>query len=470
MISMSRMKSYLAAKGMENLLPMLSAHSPDTLVKVIGKLKDKAIERMAANHPGTDEALQMRIAAANGFFDMTKRKLPYLSKETQKKLCYNLFFNTMHLGDIARGKYMEKHGEYPPFFLTISPSMRCNLRCTGCYAWKYDKSEQLSFEEMDALLTEAKEKMGIYFVTITGGEPTMYEHLFPLVEKHDDMFFQMYTHGHNIDKAFAERIARVGNLYPAISVEGGEAETDARRGEGAYKKVLAAMDNLREAKALFGFSVTHTRYNHEAVVTGDFIDTMVGHGAAFGWFFQYIPYGKDPDLDLVPTPGQRYERREAVLRFRREKPVLVFDFWNDGDSVEGCLAWGRKYVHVTANGNVEPCVFVHFALDNIREKSLEEILNAPVMKEARARQPFDKDLRRPCPVIDHPHELKELVEKYGMFANDGTSMALIKEMHEQVSAQAQAYRDYLEKVDSGAAGGKCDSCSACAKPAEIGGE
>lgn len=462
MASLSKMKSYLLAKGMQSAVPLLSSSSPETLVKLIEMLKNSAVARMAANHEGDDETRQMRIDAANGFFEMAQRKLPILSRPTQQRLCQNLFFNTMHLGDEARERYRAKHGEYPPFFLVISPSMACNLRCTGCYAWKYDKKEQLSFEEMDRLLTEAKEEMGIYFVTITGGEPTAYKHLLPLVEKHSDIFFQVYTHGHNIDAAYASRLAELGNIYPAISIEGGEKETDTRRGPGAYQKVLAAMNHLREAGVLFGFSVTHTRYNHEAVVGGDFFDDMIGHGAAFGWFFQYVMYGKDPDPELVPTAAQRYERRDAIQRYRREKPVLVFDFWNDGDSVQGCLAWGRKYVHITANGNVEPCVFVHFALDNIRDKSLVEILNNPCFKEARTRQPFGTDLRRPCPVIDHPEQLKELVERFGMFANDGASMALLEgDMHDTVRRQAQAYADYLAQMD--ACQGSCH-CAAAQPP------
>lgn len=464
MIGFSDMKNYLIAKGLETLVPALSDYSPKTLTRMIERLKDSAIARMAKNHPGTDETRQMRIEAANGFFEMAKRKLPVLSSNTQKRLCHNLFFNTMHYGDIARDKYHAKHGEFPPFFLVISPSMACNLRCIGCYAWKYDKKNMLSFEEMDQLLTEAKEKMGIYFVTITGGEPTMYPHLFPLIEKHNDMFFQMYTHGHNIDEAMAKKIAELGNIYPAISIEGGEAETDHRRGPGAYQKVLTAMRNLREAGALFGFSVTHTKLNHESVVEGKFFDDMIDNGAAFGWFFQYILFGKDPDPALVPTAQMRYERREAVINFRREKPILVFDFWNDGESVEGCLAWGRKYVHITAGGMVEPCVFAHFAKDNIREKSLEEILNSDVFKAARKLQPFGKDLRRPCPVIDHPDILKHLVETYNMTCTDGDGVDIITKLHPIVCEQSEEYKQYLARLDSEGACGGCGGCASGAAP------
>jgi len=472
MASVQRMKSYLMAKGMHRLLPLLGDHSPGTLVRVIEALKDTAMRRMASNHTGDEYTLQKRLEASNGFFEMARRKLPELHPNTRRRLCENLFFNAMHLGDEARERYKDKHGEYPPFFLTISPTMACNLRCTGCYAWQYNKGEELSFEEMDRILTEAKEELGVYFVTLSGGEPTMYRHLWDVVEKHNDMFFQMYTHGHNIDEAAARRIAELGNLYPAISIEGGQPETDARRGPGAYRKVLDAMGRLHEAGALYGFSVTHTRYNHDAVCGGEFFDDMVEHGAAFGWFFQYIMYGKDPNPELVPTAEQRYERLEAVWRFRREKPLLVFDFWNDGECVQGCLAWGRKYVHIIPSGYVEPCVFVHFAKENIREKSLVEILQSPAFKEARRRQPFTDDLRRPCPVIDHPDVLKEIVERYGLFATDGASMAMIKDLHPVVCQRAEEWRAYLAEVDRKGGrigchppGAHSDSMPACARSA-----
>ena len=458
------MMRYLVAKALEIMIPVMSAISPSLLTRIIEVLKSRAIGRMARNHKGDDYTRQMRIEAADGFFKMAARKLPVLSRNTQRKLCHNMFFNTMHYGDMAREKYKAEHGEYPPFFLVISPSMVCNLRCIGCYAWKYDKKKMLSFEEMDRLLTEAKEKMGIYFVTITGGEPTQYPHLWALVEKHNDRFFQMYTHGHNIDEAMAKRIADLGNLYPAISIEGGEKETDHRRGKGAYQKVLNAMKLLRNAGALFGFSVTHTKLNHEAVVEGQFFDDMIGNGAAFGWFFQYILFGKDPDPALVPTAQQRYERREAVATFRREKPILVFDFWNDGECVEGCLAWGRKYVHITASGMVEPCVFAHFAKDNIRDKSLVDIVNSDVFKAARKLQPFGGDLRRPCPVIDHPDVLKKLVEDYKLMCTDGDGVDIITKLHPVVCEQSKEYKDYLDRLD---AEGGCKSCSCgCTKSAE----
>ncbi|MBN2712741.1 MAG: radical SAM protein [Planctomycetes bacterium] len=447
MASLSRIKNYLLAKGLESVVPMLSSHSPSTLITAMDKLRQVGIKRMTEQHKGTPEELVMRIDAANAFFEMAKRKLPHLSRETQKKLVNNMFVNAINLGDEKRDEYFAKHGEYPPFFLLISPSMACNLRCFGCYAWKHPKSKSLSFEKMDEIITEAKEDMGIYFISITGGEPTVWEPLERLIQKHDDVFFQMYTHGMNIDDAMAKRFAEYGNIYPAISIEGSEQFTDARRGEGAYKRILEAMDNLNRHGVLFGFSITHTSVNHESVTSGDFMDTLIKHGAAFGWYFQYIPIGRDPEMSLVPSPEQRLERREVCKNLRKEKPVLVYDFWNDGDACQGCIAWGRRYVHITAQGLVEPCVFVHFAKDSVHDKSLGEILRSDAFRYMRGRQPFTTDLRAPCPQIDHPKELKTVVEKFGMVPTHEGAENIVTEHHEIICKNAEAWKKCLADYD-----------------------
>jgi MoaA/NifB/PqqE/SkfB family radical SAM enzyme len=53
-----------------------------------------------------------------------------------------------------------------------------------------------------------------------------------LCRRHQDCGFMMFTNGTLIDEAFADQMLEVGNLMPAISVEGYEAETDFRRGAG----------------------------------------------------------------------------------------------------------------------------------------------------------------------------------------------------------------------------------------------
>lgn len=288
--------------------------------------------------------------------------------------------------------------------------MRCNLNCKGCYAGSYSKEDGLEIEVIDRILKEAKE-MGIYFITISGGEPFIRKDMLDIYEKHSDMYFQVYTNGILIDKKMAKKLAELGNVAPAISVEGFEKETDERRGKGVYKKVTKAMRNLKKAGVLFGFSATPTRYNSELLSSEKFIDFYIKKGCYFGWYFQYIPIGKNPDVSLMATPEQRHNLYNRVREIRKTKSIFIGDFWNDGPYSEGCIAGGKKYLHINCKGDVEPCVFVHFATDNIKNKSLREALNSPLLKAMRKRQPYSENLLMPCIIIDNPHLLREIVKE-----------------------------------------------------------
>jgi len=222
----------------------------------------------------------------------------------------------------------------------------------------------------------------------------------------------MYTNGTLIDDQMADKMLEVGNVSPAISLEGFRESTDERRGKGVYDKVMAAMDRLDERGIVFGVSLTVTRQNiDELFGSDDFIDHIVEKGATYGWSFHYVPIGKDPNLDMMLTPEQREMLAYKVPEIRSNKPIFLADFWNDGTFTSGCIAGGRKYFHINAKGEVEPCAFVHFAVDNIKDKSLKDVLQNPLFKSYQKRQPFTNNLMAPCPIIDNPHELRAIVEE-----------------------------------------------------------
>jgi MoaA/NifB/PqqE/SkfB family radical SAM enzyme len=345
-----------------------------------------------------------------------------------------------------REAFEKENGFRPPFLLVISPTMRCNLRCVGCYAGMYSKKDDLPREVLDRVLCEAKE-MGIYFITISGGEPFTYKPLLDIFGKHHDMTFQVYTNGTLIDRELAQEIAELGNVIPCISVEGYREETDQRRGEGVYAKVLRAMDNLREARALYGFSATVTRFNSDLLTSEEFVDFYLEEKGCFlGWYFQYMPIGTRPSLDLMTTPKQRIQRWERINRMRREKRALISDFWCDGPLVGGCMAGGHNYLHINQNGDVEPCVFAHFAVDNIKEKSLAGALNSDFFRAIRARRPYHPNLLRPCMIIDHPYVLRECVAQCGARPTHPEAEGILTELAPDLDAYGEEYGRLADEV------------------------
>lgn len=442
---LKKVASYVGAKSAGAILPHVSKHP-----ELLGKLVDKMIELGVSNVKEKGEfpprMMEKKIDAIRMVGEMVKRTLPRLSSEVQKKLVFNMWYHQLTRGEPIREKYKAKYGEWPPTLIVISPSMRCNLRCEGCYAAEYQKYGELTKEEFIDIVRQGKEDFGIHFYTILGGEPTAWPPIWECIEAHPDVFFQIYTHGQLIDDAMAKRVAELGNVSFAISIEGGPNETDARRGPGTYERIVASMKRLQEAGVLYGFSATHTTKNHAAIASEAFYQDMLDKGCAFGWVFQYCPIGRKPTMDLVPTPEQRLERFAVIEKFRRTHPLVVFDFWCDGEITDGCMAYGRRYLHVLSSGLVEPCVFVHFAKDSIREKSLVEIVQSDYFKEARSRAPFHSDRRAPCSFIDNPQFLKELVAKYGLKPTHDGAESIIGELFAPLAERAEKYKKMLAET------------------------
>jgi MoaA/NifB/PqqE/SkfB family radical SAM enzyme len=311
-----------------------------------------------------------------------------------------------------------KHGCNIPWAILMDPTSACNLRCTGCWAAEYGDRLNMSYEELDGIIRQANE-LGTYFFLFSGGEPLVRKSdLIRLCEAHPDCQFTAFTNGTLIDEAFADELLRVKNFIPAISVEGFKEDTDFRRGSGTFKKVERAMALLKSKRIPFGVSCCYTGRNCKLIGSEEYFDQMIHWGAKFCWFFTYMPVGNAAVPELMVSAGQRRFMYEQVRKFRETKPIFTMDFWNDAEYSGGCIAGGRSYLHINANGDMEPCAFIHYSDSNIREKTLLKALQSPLFMAYRAGQPFNKNHLRPCPLLDNPGALKKMVEASGAHSTD----------------------------------------------------
>lgn len=373
---------------------------------------------------------------------IAKRVLNETHPQHRKKIISNFIVGQLLVGTNHRKAFEAEKGFYPPDTMILSPTMRCNLNCFGCYAGSYPQ-EDLPLEVIDRLVGECKE-MGIRLVLMTGGEPFLRKDLFDVFEKHPDSIFQIYTNGSLIDEGMVERFVKLGNVVPAISLEGLREETDGRRGKGQFDRIVKVMGWLKQAGIFFAVSTTQTSKNTDTITSDEFIDFLIDKGCILLWNFHYMPIGRAPDLGLMTTPEQRNRTRERLSYFRATKPLLFVDFWNDGCLTQGCIAGGRKYFHVNARGDVEPCVFCHFASDNVKEKSLVEALNSPLFREFRSRQPFSENYFRNCPLIDHPEQGREFALKHAKYFTHEGAENLFTDFAPTIDAYSKAYGEIAE--------------------------
>ena len=284
-----------------------------------------------------------------------------LNPQMRTKLLKTLIVDANLLAWPEQEKNREKYQCNVPWAILLDPTSACNLHCTGCWAAEYGYKQNLSFEDIDSIVTQGKE-LGTHIYIYTGGEPLVRKQdLIRICEKHQDCAFLCFTNSTLIDEAFCDDMIRVGNFVPAISAEGNEHTTDARRGEGTYAKIEHAMKLLRERDLPFGISTCWTSANADTVATEENMDWMIGEGALFCWYFHFMPVGRNATPELMPTPEQREHMYHFIRKMREKKPLFTLDFQNDGEFVGGCIAGGRRYLHINAAGDVEPCVFIHYS-------------------------------------------------------------------------------------------------------------
>ncbi len=377
----------------------------------------------------------------NTFFKNVSHLHPNVRKRYVAGVIANLFYRDPEYSE----SLLKERGVASPICMLISPSMRCNLKCVGCYASEYASEEELSEDQVEDIITQG-EDIGCRLFIMLGGEPFVWRPLLDVAERHHQSQFMVFTNGTMINDRVADRIVELGNVSPVISIEGSRESTDARRGSGTYDRVMVAMDRLRERGAFFAYSCTGTSMNIDEIISDEFADLMVEKGAFYGWYFLYMPVGRDPDLKLMPSAEQRKQLHEGILHIRGTRPLLSVDFWGDGPLTGGCLSAGRKYLHINNKGDVEPCIFAHFAADNIKEKSLVDCLCSDFFSDLRRLQPYSQNLMRPCPIIDHPDVLKYAVEHGGAYPTHDGAESLFDELKPGLHEYAAAVKEVIDRV------------------------
>ena len=367
---------------------------------------------------------------------------PHVAKMTALNLGYQAAFQ----GTKMIRKNREVYNCNIPWLILMDPTSACNLHCTGCWAAEYGHKLNLTFEELDSIVTQGKE-LGIFFYMMTGGEPLVRKaDIIKLCEKHNECAFHCYTNGTLVDQAFCDEMKRVGNLSLSISLEGFEKANDGRRGDGVYHKVRHAMELMKEHKLPFGISVCYTSQNFEDVSSEAFYDMMIESGALFVWYFHYMPVGHGAVTELLPTPEQREEMYHRIRHFRQTKPIFGMDFQNDGEYVGGCIAGGRRYLHINAKGDVEPCVFIHYSNVNIHDVSLLDALRSPIFQAYHDNQPFNDNHLRPCPMLENTEKLRELVKETGAVNTDYQDPESVDDLCDRCKPYAEQWKPTADKL------------------------
>ena len=437
------MKKELTDLGIRQVLKLLRANPEKALPKLMSIADIVSHGEMPAQRAAFHRAIEDE---GSNTHRMLMRVLKEVDPDIMDTLIVNFAMNASMEGWRRQIKLREEYGCNVPWAILLDPTSACNLHCKGCWAADYGNQLNLSFDDIDSIVEQGKE-LGVYFYLFTGGEPLVRKRdVIRICEKHDDCVFLAFTNGTLIDEEFCEEMLRVKNFMHAVSVEGDCESTDARRGEGVYDKAVHAMELMHERKIPFGISCCYTSANFRQVSSSNYLDWLTDQGAMFIWYFHYMPVGTDADVGLMVSPEQRMGMYYRVREFRNTKDVFAMDFQNDGEFVQGCVAGGRRYLHINAAGDVDPCVFVHFSDSNIHDKTLLECLQSPLFMAYHDGQPFNDNMLRPCPMLENPKALREIIERTGAHSTNLEGVEGVEDLCSRCDAYAEHWKpvaDYL---------------------------
>lgn len=303
--------------------------------------------------------------------------------------------------------------QVPPF-LIASIATACNLQCKGCYARKNGIASDtptkptLSPEQWGRLFAEAEE-IGVNFCLLAGGEPLTRRDLLEQAAAVKDIIFPVFTNGTMIGATYTEFFRKHLNMIPVISLEGNAADTDRRRGEGIYRRVMMSMDILCREKLFFGTSITVTTENYRRVTSENFLQELHDKGCRLVFYVEYVPF--DESTRHLAFGDKEVAEMETLVDCMRLKfsDMIFLSFPGDEKALDGCLAAGRGFFHIGPDGSAEPCPFSPYSDRNAARDGLRAALRSPLFSRLRDANASGWQHTGGCTLYEHRDEIEKMI-------------------------------------------------------------
>jgi hypothetical protein len=88
---------------------------------------------------------------------------------------------------------------------------------------------------------------------------------------------------------------------------------------------------------------------------------------------------------------------------------------------------------------------------NFKQHSLVEVLGNPLFTSYQKRQPFNDNLLMPCPIIDNPHALVEMVEETGAHSTHDAPINA-DQLADSLDAYAASWGERAERLQAAESG------------------
>lgn len=302
----------------------------------------------------------------------------------------------------------------------LMPHSACNCRCVMCDIWKGNsRLQQLTEEDIKGLLGALK-KYGTEQVLMSGGEALLHRDFFRFCEilKSRGMKISLLSTGLLLKKHAEQIAAYIDDVI--ISLDGDEGLHDAIRNiPGAFAKLGEGIAAVRQIDPYFlitGRTVIHKlnfrqwpdiikaakeiSLDRISFLPADVSSTAFNRTAAWDEERQHeIALEKNDLPELQVIIDNIIADREGYIRdrFIAESPKKLQDIYAHYAAVNGLGSYPEKKCNapwvsavIEADGAVRPCFF-HASYGNIKNNSLDDILNSPQALSFRKELDMNKN-------------------------------------------------------------------------------
>ncbi|HAJ95241.1 MAG TPA: radical SAM protein [Actinobacteria bacterium] len=276
-----------------------------------------------------------------------------------------------------------KNGIQVPPVMIFSITNKCNLKCKGCYNMTLRPSikSELNTDEVASILEQARE-VGMSFIVVAGGEPFVRKDFLKITKAFPELVFLVFTNSLLIDEATIDEIKKQRNVIPVLSIEGHIKQTDNRRGDGVFSSVRTVIENLKRESIFFGISFTMTRQNFNSITDESFVRDLVNQGSKLFFYLEYTAITEGTE-DWIIKKEQRDKIPGIMAEYRKRFPSLFIGIPAEEEAFGGCLSSGRGFIHVNAEGGLEPCPFAPFSDTSLKDMPLKDALKSKLLEEIR---------------------------------------------------------------------------------------
>lgn len=290
-----------------------------------------------------------------------------------------------------------EHHPSAPYRMDLALTYQCNNHCFHCYNDPDRKTLPLSLEQWKLVIDRLWE-LGIPHVVFTGGEPTLYDHLIPLVEyaKRKGMIAGLNTNGRRLsDNGYTQSLRAAGLDHIQITLESANPVVHDQivQKTGAWKQTIAGITNALETNLFVMTNTTLLRENLEtladtlALLSALAVPTIglnaliysgrgcsVSHPLSENELFSILKFAQE----FVANSGQR-------LIWYTPTHYCNFDPMSLDLGVKGCTA-ALYNMCIEPNGDVLPCQSYYQPLGNILHDRWESIWYHPLADALRNRK------------------------------------------------------------------------------------